>query len=77
MIRTIITPENTDIHLSIPDNYVGRKVEVLMYAMDEPMEMEQKKTSTMAQFWGIISKKTAEDILIHATQSRDEWDRDI
>jgi hypothetical protein len=35
MVRTIITPENTDIHLSVPDSYVGKAVEVTVLSLDE------------------------------------------
>ena len=77
MIRTTITPVNTDIHLSIPDDYVGRKVEVLLYAIDEPVDVQPVKATTMAQFWGVISKESAEDLQKHAAQSRNEWERDI
>ncbi|MDR2680213.1 MAG: hypothetical protein LBC47_05320 [Tannerella sp.] len=35
MVRTIITPENTDIHLLIPENYVGKTVEVTLLVLDE------------------------------------------
>ena len=35
MVRTILTPQNADIHLSIPKNYIGKKVEVMYYLLDE------------------------------------------
>lgn len=38
MIRTIITPQNTDLHISIPNEYVGKRVEVLLYVCDEVKE---------------------------------------
>ena len=77
MIRTVITPQNTDIHISIPENYVGRKMEVLLYATDEVVEEETETANTMAQFWGVISGETGEDLHKNAAKSRDEWDRDI
>ena len=28
MIRTVVTPKNTDLHLLIPKDYVGKQIEV-------------------------------------------------
>ncbi len=38
MIRTIITPLNTDLHILIPKDYVGKQIEVLLYASEELSE---------------------------------------
>ena len=35
MIRTLITPEQQEVSIHIPENYVGRQIEVLLYATDE------------------------------------------
>lgn len=35
MIRTIITPENQDISIHIPENYLGKQIEILLFALDE------------------------------------------
>ena len=43
MIRTIITPLNTDLHLSIPQDYIGKQIEVLLYTTDEVKEDKTKK----------------------------------
>ena len=79
MIRTSITPQQTDIQLSVPPHYVGKKLEVLLYAVEEVIEEPAVASAppVMAQFWGILSKETADDILQRSTESRNEWDRDI
>lgn len=38
MIRTVITPVNTDLHIAIPSHYVGKQIEVLLYTTDEPQQ---------------------------------------
>jgi hypothetical protein len=38
MFRTVITPDNSNIHLLIPNNYIRRKLELLLYAIDELKE---------------------------------------
>ena len=73
MVRTSITPQQTDFVLSIPPQYIGKKLEVLLYAVEEITE-EISKPVTMAQFRGILSRETAQDILHQAGASRAEWD---
>lgn len=35
MIRTVITPDNNLLSFNIPDKYIGKKLEVIAFAMDE------------------------------------------
>jgi hypothetical protein len=35
MIRTVVTPSKKQVSLPIPDAYIGKKIEVLFYALDE------------------------------------------
>lgn len=75
MIRTSITPQQADIHISVPPQYIGKKLEVLLYAIDEVESPAETSTpSVMAQFWGILSDETAQDILQRSEASRAEWD---
>ena len=73
MVRTIITPTNADVHISIQKEYIGKPIEITYLALEE---LEQKPVSkkTMADFWGILSDETAEDLHKHVKQSRDEWE---
>ena len=77
MIRTVITPENTDVHISIPQSYVGRKMEVLLYATDELVDEQPSADNTMARFWGVISPETGAELHESAAKSRGEWERNI
>lgn len=74
MIRTSITPQQADILISVPPQYIGKKLEVLVYTVEEITD-EATKPTTMPQFWGILSKETADDIRQRAEESRNEWDR--
>lgn len=76
MVRTVIIPAGTDIHLSIPKDYVGKEIEVTCLALDE-LEQGQPGKKTMADFWGVISDKTAGILHEQVQQSRDEWNRSI
>jgi hypothetical protein len=79
MIRTIITPEKQDISIHIPEDYIGKQVEVLLYATDElkgPKDTDKKKPS---EFRGTLnlSKDQYDDIQSHLKNVRSEWERDI
>lgn len=79
MIRAIITPQNTDLHISIPQNYVGKKIEVLLYTMEEvepaqPVVRSEKKPS---DFFGTLSREEGEKMQTYITKSRNEWERDF
>ena len=77
MIRINITPQQDEVIISVPPYYIGKKLEVLMYAVEEITEIQSKPITTMAQFWGILSDETAQDIRQHSEESRNEWDRNI
>ena len=38
MIKTVIIPENNILYLTIPNKYVGKEVEVLLYSKDEVIQ---------------------------------------
>jgi hypothetical protein len=77
MIRTTIKPTNTDVHISIPDNYVGRNLEVLLYATDEPQNIVSEEVNTMSKYRGILSSDEADELQEYVKKSREEWGKDI
>jgi len=79
MVRTTITPENQDISIHIPEDYIGKQIEVLLYRVDElntQKPMERKKPS---DFRGTLklTDKQYQDFQKHLTDIRNEWDADI
>jgi hypothetical protein len=73
MIKTIVTPENNSLYLSIPNNYIGREIEVLLYAKDELQEEKIKPKKTMANFSGILSENDYKSLKSHSEQARKEF----
>jgi hypothetical protein len=51
MTGTSLIPQQTDILLSIPSKYIGKRIEVLLYSVEEITE-ENTPKMTMADFWG-------------------------
>jgi len=75
MVRTTITPDKTDVHLSIPPNYVGRQIEVMYYPIDELTEEKQLTAKTMSAFKGILSQAEGDELQEYVRKSREEWDK--
>jgi hypothetical protein len=72
MIRTVVTPENQDINLHLPESYVGKKIEVIAFEIDEANQ--EPKKMKMSDFWGTISDETAAELHKEVAKSRDEWE---
>jgi hypothetical protein len=78
MIKTIITPQHNSYPLQIPENYIGKKVEVLFYALEEVMEEKQAITTKKpSDFFGSLSKEDGEQFQQYITKTRNEWERNI
>jgi hypothetical protein len=79
MIRTKVTPENQDISIHIPKDYVGKQIEVLLYAVDELQEEKIIENKKPSDFRGKLnlSDEQYTDFQNHAKNIRDEWKTDI
>jgi hypothetical protein len=77
MIKTILTPKNNSLVLSIPNDYIGREIEVLLYAKDELDEPKAEVVKTMASFSGILSEKEYISLKSQTESARKEWNRAI
>ena len=79
MIRTIITPEKQDISIHLPENYIGKQIEVLLYATDELKEQQSTEKKKPSEFKGALnlSQDQYNDFQSHIKNIRDEWERDI
>lgn len=53
MIRTIVTPDNENISVHIPPNYIGKPIEILLYPVDELIE-EKPIKGLAAKFRGAL-----------------------
>lgn len=73
MVRTIITPIQKNIIIEVPQNYVGKEIEVLLYPVDE-LEKKESVQNNAADFRGIFSKEEGAKFNEYINQSRDEWE---
>jgi len=78
MVRTIVTPDKENISIHIPEAYIGKQIEVLLYAVDEVKEIEKLKKKP-SDFRGTLNltDQQYQDFQQHVIDSRNEWERDI
>jgi hypothetical protein len=43
MIRTLITPEDRNISIRVPEHFIGKQVEVIAFTIDENSELSSVK----------------------------------
>ena len=75
MIKTIAIPQKNNYNLAIPNKYIGKKIEILFYAIDELTEQSDspKKLKLSEKYKGSISKEQGGDLNKHINQMRSEW----
>ena len=77
MLCSLLTPESNSLQIAIPDDYIGKKVEVLVFKYDDVAETKKASQNVMAQFWAVVSKHTTKEMHQHVVKSRNEWKRDL
>jgi len=76
MVRKHVVPESNSLMVAIPDSYIGKKVEVLVFA-DEDMVDPRPAKGNMSKYKGVLSPERALEFHKYADQARQEWDRNI
>ncbi len=77
MIKTVVTPKINSVHVDILNDYIGKEIEILVYAIDELIQEKLSSKKTMADFNGILTEYDYQSIKSHTEQARKEWNRDI
>ncbi|MDR0565538.1 MAG: hypothetical protein LBG47_00640 [Prevotellaceae bacterium] len=78
MVKSSLTPQSGTITLSIPRSYIGKRVEVLLYAADE-LHVEayaNPHRSGVARFRGMLTDSEADKYQQYLQKARQAWDRD-
>ncbi len=77
MIREIITPTEQELKLKLPPEYLNRKVEVLVFPVnDDPMPTQDADAlrKVFEQVVGVLKGKLDKDPVAWQRQIRQEWD---
>ena len=50
MIRTVLTPQQQDVSIHVPENYVGKRVEVIAFTIEETIKDSLTKDKPLTHF---------------------------
>lgn len=75
MIKTIAIPENNTLNLAIPNQYIGKKIEILYYSIDEIVDADLVTVipKLSEKYKGIITKEQGQSLTNHINEMRNEW----
>ena len=73
MVRTTLIAKNTDIHLVIPQEYVGKTIEITYLALDE-LESKPAPKKKLSELAGKLSAETADAMLKEIEDGRKGWE---
>ena len=79
MLRTVYTPVSNRINVPIPDMYIGTKLEILVFPVNDVTSNVEKKTSNMDVSFGgwADMDKTTEEVCSEIRSSRTFRNRDF
>lgn len=74
VVRTIVTPDKNSISINVPDSYIGKRIEVLVYATDELVE-SNTPANDVKDYRGALklSEKQYNDFQQYVKDGRNEW----
>jgi hypothetical protein len=75
MVKTLITPRKSTYTLNIPAHYIGKRLELLLYASDELPENKKTNKKKPSDFFGTLSVSEGEKFQEYISNSRAEWNR--
>jgi hypothetical protein len=58
MIREIVKPNNNNIVINIPDEYVGQEIEYIVFPLHKDIYQNSKKNIDIDSIGGILNKYT-------------------
>jgi len=70
MLKTLITPQESTYALPIPAYYIGKRVEVLLYSVDELVENKEPNKKKPSDFFGSLSISEGEEFQKYVSDSR-------
>jgi hypothetical protein len=71
-IRKIIESSSNSITIDLPEEYINKKIEVLILPLEEIAEQPKKPKYDFSDFYGKLQWKG--DALAEQRKLRDEWD---
>jgi hypothetical protein len=73
MIKNIFTPDSNTVTITIPDNYIGRTMEVLAYLRDD-IQPVKREPFDITQYRGLFTEEEGEKYQQYLREARASWD---
>lgn len=73
MIRTILKTDKNTLTLTLPDDLVGKLVEIIAFEIKDTETENILSIPKPSQLRGFLSKKSAESMQEQIKQNRKEW----
>ncbi|MBD1394769.1 hypothetical protein [Mucilaginibacter glaciei] len=74
MIRTILKSDQNNLTISLPDDLVGKLIEVIAFEIEDVKNGDLVSKPKPSQLRGFLSEKSSKLMHDHVNQSRAEWD---
>lgn len=72
MVRTILKPEQNKITLQLPDDLIGKTVEVIAFEVEDT-DVKITNKIKPSEMRGFLAAKDAQKMQEHIQKDRDEW----
>ena len=56
MIREIIKPKDTNLTINIPEDYVGKEIEYIVFPLESKISYKKNNSKNISSLKGILSK---------------------
>ena len=77
MIRTLVIPNQNNLIVKIPNNYIGKKIEITCIALDEVEDLTSKNDNLISKFKGALhlSEEQQDEFENYVNKGRAEWNK--
>lgn len=77
-IRKIVTVKDNQLNITLPEDYNGKRVELIILPAEDNVNMVEEKKVDYKKYYGSLKLGiTMDDIDKELKTLRDEWERDI
>ena len=77
MIRTLVIPNQNNLVVQIPNNYIGKKIEITCIAIDEVEEITEQPLNLLSKYKGVLnlSGKQQAEFENYVNDGRAAWNK--
>ena len=77
MIRTLVIPNQNNLVVQIPNNYIGKKIEITCIAIDEVEEITEQPLNLLSKYKGALnlSKMQQAEFENYVNDGRAAWNK--